>query len=455
MRVSVVGLDGVNMDIFKHFNLRRGFSAPLLSTIPPYTPPAWTSILSGVNPGKHGVFGWIKYDRDSKRIKPNSSLDVKYPRIFRFLDAKDLKSIIINIPMSYPFKPFKDLKNTIIVSDWASPEQSIYPLNHNEKYRDYLIDPPHQWGQYKDINEYVSIVEDFLDHRLNLYYQLMENHEWDFYFIVFSETDWLQHKIPELLEGRRITLVKSIYEKIERFIKSIQNVSDVNFIVSDHGFEVKKLKVYVNQILINHDLLKTKTVRHKTTKLLRKVLSKRMRSLIKKTVKKVTSKRTLEQLIDMESSSAFLIEAETWGMYVNSKINEVIDLFQTSEYVSKVLRSKDIFIGDHINEAHDLYLVPKKGIMLSGDIVGKEYSEVYEAHHELNGIFYAYGDNIKNASHNIKFTVYDITPTILYLFNLFIPHDMDGKVLKEIFKEDSRYATGEPKIKKRSLIRRV
>ena len=38
----------------------RGASGTLRSTIPTYTPPAWTSSLTGVNPGRHGVYGFVE-----------------------------------------------------------------------------------------------------------------------------------------------------------------------------------------------------------------------------------------------------------------------------------------------------------------------------------------------------------------------------------------------------------
>jgi len=40
---------------------QRGFSALLRSSWPPMTDCAWTSAFTGVNPGKHGIFGsWYR-----------------------------------------------------------------------------------------------------------------------------------------------------------------------------------------------------------------------------------------------------------------------------------------------------------------------------------------------------------------------------------------------------------
>ncbi|HJN15817.1 MAG TPA: alkaline phosphatase family protein, partial [Armatimonadota bacterium] len=42
-----------------------GWSAPLLSTDPPITPPAWTTILTGMDPARHGVYSFCRPDPQS------------------------------------------------------------------------------------------------------------------------------------------------------------------------------------------------------------------------------------------------------------------------------------------------------------------------------------------------------------------------------------------------------
>src|SRR5438552_18951820 len=37
-----------------------GVSGKLESVLPPITPPAWTSFMTGKNPGKHGIFHFVE-----------------------------------------------------------------------------------------------------------------------------------------------------------------------------------------------------------------------------------------------------------------------------------------------------------------------------------------------------------------------------------------------------------
>ena len=69
-KVLFIGLDGATFDVLdplisqglmpklKHF-IDQGVRGPLETTIPPITPTAWVSWMTGKNPGKHGVFEFL------------------------------------------------------------------------------------------------------------------------------------------------------------------------------------------------------------------------------------------------------------------------------------------------------------------------------------------------------------------------------------------------------------
>lgn len=53
----------------------------------------------------------------------------------------------------------------------------------------------------------------------------------------------------------------------------------------------------------------------------------------------------------------------------------------------------------------------------------------------MNGIFMAYGPDIRMAQLD-EISIFDVCPTLLSLLGLPVPSEMDGKLLKEIFKKD-------------------
>jgi hypothetical protein len=63
--------------------------------------------------------------------------------------------------------------------------------------------------------------------------------------------------------------------------------------------------------------------------------------------------------------------------------------------------------------------------------------------HRVNGIFLAYGPDIKKGIEIGMVKIYDVTPTILHIFGLPIPKDTDGRVLKEIVEPRSEIAKRE------------
>jgi arylsulfatase A-like enzyme len=62
--------------------------------------------------------------------------------------------------------------------------------------------------------------------------------------------------------------------------------------------------------------------------------------------------------------------------------------------------------------------------------------------HRMNGILIVKGKEIAKSVKINNAKIWDIAPTILYLMDIPIPSDMDGKVIKEIF--DAKYLKQNP-----------
>ena len=70
-KVLVIGLDGVPCRIIKNFIKmgimpclgklsQQGTMREMISSIPPVSSVAWTNFFTGVNPGKHGIYGFME-----------------------------------------------------------------------------------------------------------------------------------------------------------------------------------------------------------------------------------------------------------------------------------------------------------------------------------------------------------------------------------------------------------
>ena len=137
----------------------------------------------------------------------------------------------------------------------------------------------------------------------------------------------------------------------------------------------------------------------------------------------------------------------------NSLKNKLISDLKATEKIYninvEIYNPSEIYTGDFVDYAPDIILsidnwrcmITEKG----SDVifVRKPSSENLTGSHRLEGIFCAYGPDIKKGEKLDGAKIYDIAPTILHIFGVPIPKDMDGRVLKEIFREDSELAKRE------------
>jgi hypothetical protein len=162
--------------------------------------------------------------------------------------------------------------------------------------------------------------------------------------------------------------------------------------------------------------------------------------------------------IDVKKSKAFCLAN---GIYINENNKEIISEIMNQLKIIKFPKNEEnifesistreeIYHGLYLKDAPDLILIPREGYKLAqqvnegNEMFSKDF-ENWEGDHKLEGIFMAYGSDIKKGQKIENTKIYDIAPTILHMFGLPIPNDMDGRVLTEIFEEDSELAKRKPK----------
>ena len=137
-RLLIIGLDGATFDVLNPLiaegrmpRLREaiaaGASGRLRSTVPPITPAAWTTFLTGKNPGSHGVIDFERYDVHTNKLSFNSTRCLDHVRnLWQILGDHGLKVGSVNVPMTYPPTPV----NGFLVSGFETPgpeSDLVYP----------------------------------------------------------------------------------------------------------------------------------------------------------------------------------------------------------------------------------------------------------------------------------------------------------------------------------------
>jgi len=152
-KVIVLGIDGMDPVLLRRFVdmgemptfkklMESGFWGPLRTTMPPQSPVAWSSFITGTNPGGHGIFDFIH--RDPKTFMPYLSTSRSFgakktlnigswsiplqggrvdllrrgPAFWTILEENDIAASLFKLPANFPIQP----GNSRAVSGMGTPD---------------------------------------------------------------------------------------------------------------------------------------------------------------------------------------------------------------------------------------------------------------------------------------------------------------------------------------------
>ena len=259
-RVLLIGLDGAEpsllgpwMDAGRLPHLAalraRGAFLPCASTVPPATFPAWTSCVTGVNPGRHGIVDFTELDHATRTLRFVNATRRDAPAIWTVLSAAGKRVCVLGVPATYPPEPV----NGVLVAGFDSPvaqgvdRSFVYPAERYRQVRDWKfadfqegsIGPGWHERAFERLLQGVATKE-------RIATEMIEEEPWDFFMLVFGESDtvshhfWLFHdkQSPRYRPGFE-DAIRKVYERLDRAVgRLIAAAGDDVFVlvVSDHGF---------------------------------------------------------------------------------------------------------------------------------------------------------------------------------------------------------------------------
>jgi len=476
--------------------MRNGVYADLISTIPPVTSPAWPSFMTGKNPGKHGIFDFVGKGRGYSKVIKNAK-DIRAKTLWRLLSDTGKTCIVVNVPVTYPPERIRGC----VVSGMLTPPGACYayPLDIYEELKK-MGYSPHREGVKKcsSPEKLLNYLVKTASKQSEAVLYLMDKfNNCDFCMTVFRETDIIQHTF-----WRNKVVIFELYQKIDKFIHDLIEMAgkETNVILmSDHGFGPVSKFFHVNYFLYKLGLLEfTENSSSSGDYLIIKDYRKRKTAfwkallkigITKERVYRFANKANLipilqqvsrkisiglpktKRVIDWKRTKAFFSSSvgpsaaieinlqgrEPEGIVKKEEYDEIRELILQEllrvkdpengrNIVQDAFRREDIYHGPYISEAPDI-------IFLTNNLEYGATDRIYGNHlvsepvrkgrgsHRMNGIFIAHGPDIKNAGDYLgRSRIIDLAPTILHMFNLEIPEDMDGKVLINIFKPGSPIA---------------
>src|SRR5438477_231627 len=97
--------------------MQRGTWGRLRSTVPPATFPAWTSLVTGVNPGRHGIFDFSARVPGTYRVRFVNGSHRRAPALWTRFSAAGRRVAVLTVPATYPPEPVAG----VMVSGFDSP----------------------------------------------------------------------------------------------------------------------------------------------------------------------------------------------------------------------------------------------------------------------------------------------------------------------------------------------
>ncbi len=273
-KVFVVGLDGGTLDligpwardgvlaVFKRL-LGEGAWAPLRTTIPPITGPAWTAFATGKNPGKHGLFDFVGRRADSYRLVSFNATHRDGASLWGLLSHAGKRVGVLNVPLTYPPEPV----NGFLISGMLTPpdaEDYCYPATIGPELREavpgYVVQPAGNFDAHGREMELIRVVGEMTEMRMEATRHLMQNTDWDLFMVVFMATDIVQHAFWHFMDPAHTEhddaampalrdAIQDCYRQIDRYLGELLSMMDDDtyvMIMSDHGFGPLERYFHVN-----------------------------------------------------------------------------------------------------------------------------------------------------------------------------------------------------------------
>jgi predicted AlkP superfamily phosphohydrolase/phosphomutase len=279
-RLVVLGLDGATWTVLDPMRsrgytpnldalLKRSAYGTSTSTIPPVTTAAWTTMMTGCNPPRHGVFDHRYYDAAAGRMKVNHSGRVRVPTLWQQLSDAGQTVVCLNLPGQYPPPGLRG----VVVSGMDAPHLEGALQNSGEFGERLRAEVPayslrYFWKRAPQSLEELTTnarltVESFLGRAQGGVLADRIHPDWSVLMVQFQNLDPFQHRVwpflnvdetgidrPEWNEAAA-EVIRGLDEAIGVLCELADRRGAAVMAVSDHGFGPCLGRIDVNRILVD------------------------------------------------------------------------------------------------------------------------------------------------------------------------------------------------------------
>lgn len=495
-RLLILGLDGATFDLILPWVqegklptfarlLDGGSWGPLASVPNMNTAPAWTTFMTGKNPGKHGIYWFAEQNEgDARSVRFMTAADRTAPSIWRLLSDAGHKLVVVNVPLTYPAEEV----NGVLVAGFDAPstasrgftypseviqeiESGCGPYVLHATVAQHALDghPERVVGQALEAEET----------RVRAALHLMRTRDWDVFMYMVKSTDQVAHHAWER-DASSQPWLQPVYEyadrTLERFVEQAGPGCDV-IVMSDHGMGWRQPAAeYLNDILEQLGYLRRKGASATGTRWhafrLARRLGPRARGFLKRRFPG-SYRRFGYQIrfggIDWSATRAFgdntrscvwvnlqgrdpggVVRPEEHGQLIEELrevLSGLVDAQTGRPAVEAVHTPDELYSGPHVDRAPDLqidwrYERPVDGLRYEGKLgravsrrSAKGFMHGLSGAHRPLGVLMMHGPRLAEGIQIEGAHLQDLAPTLLHLMGAAVPADVDGRVLVETLRE--------------------
>jgi predicted AlkP superfamily phosphohydrolase/phosphomutase len=266
-RVLIIALDGATFDLIEPWAgagdlpslaglMRAGAWGPMRSTVPAATFPAWTSLMTGVNPGKHGVYDFTRRVPGTYQVEFINATYRQYPSAWQVLSQAGRRVAVIGLPATYP----PERLNGLCISGFDSPVATGIDRS--------FVQPPELYDHLKQAVGSYEITgfqelhigprwhEAALDkllqaaqRRTEISAYLLDREPWDCFLVHYGESDTVAHhfwsahdhsspRYDKDLSAEQGHAIHTVYRALDSAVGELvarAGSGTTVMVVSDHG----------------------------------------------------------------------------------------------------------------------------------------------------------------------------------------------------------------------------
>ncbi|MCA9726363.1 MAG: alkaline phosphatase family protein [Candidatus Eisenbacteria bacterium] len=451
-RLFVLGLDGATWDLIGPWidqgelpNLKalRDQSAwgTLNSVVPCLSPPAWTTAITGVNPGRHNIFDFQRRLPESSAVVTETAHSRRSPPIWNMLHGRGLNMGIVNVPMTDPpdevdgfmVAGFPHLDNI----NYAYPKSIQAELDSTG----YLTD---QMGMTLPVGEEEEKYQELWDtqeKRFEFVKRAYAREQYDFFWVVFTGTDRVQHEFwqfddpqspkyteekAQALGGSMLKFWRRTDELLGELLAEIPPDTWL-LVVSDHGFGPIHRELRVGNYLRDpaHGFAEDE----------------------------------VQDIFSLDKSDGARLYVREAGRDPGATRNsaqraaldqKMVDSFEDLEdpenghRMFEAIYPRDrVFVGKFAERGPDLTLLPERTYYVSMGDVDEGYQlpwcgdiqTTLSGWHLMNGVFMLRGPAVKPGHVQRSYSLLDVVPTAMYVLEQTMAEDLEGEVMNDCLSE--------------------